>query len=60
MKNEIIIIDYVLSMLEQTKYTRLKHSLEDLKKALPFVDYFKTEEFMQTYLGTEEGENNAE
>lgn len=59
MENKIIIllVNFVLRMLRETKYTKLEHALEDLKTALPYIDYFKRDEFFAEYLKEEDSED---
>lgn len=60
MNDTELIIKYVIWMLNQNKYTKLKHHLEDALEALPHIDYFKRDAFMDSYFGIKEDTTDAE
>lgn len=55
-----LFIDYVLGMLDKIEITKLHHALENLKTALPYIDYFKKDEFFKEYLTVKEDNTDAE
>ena len=61
MNNELNwLIEYVLEMICENKLTALRHSLENLKTAMPYIDYFKRDAFLKDYLEVKEENTDAE
>lgn len=61
MNNEMNwLIDFVLKMLKENKLTNLRHALEHLKTAMPYIDYFKRDAFLKDYLEVKEVSIDAE